>query len=82
MAQGKAISEDVQRIIVRMAATLPDELISMYTGVSIRKVQEIRRYFDATGMLKVPQRSRPKSKRAMSDEDIEVWKFPFYLFKH
>jgi hypothetical protein len=82
MVKGRVICAEVQQIIVRMTTSFSDNEISMYTGVSIRKVQEIRRHFDKTGMVTVPVRSRPKSKRSLSDEDIEVRNSPLYSIKH
>jgi carbonic anhydrase len=49
MLQGKAITEEVQWIVVRMAAMMSEKEISMYTQISTRKVRAIVSYFKSHG---------------------------------
>lgn len=72
MANGKAISEAVQWIIIKLNTTMSADEISMYTDVSVRKVHEIIKYFKQTGGLKVSRRSRAQLHRTLCDYDIEV----------
>jgi hypothetical protein len=72
MPQGKAVSEEVQWVVVRMAATMSVEDISMYTQISPRKVRGIMYYFNAHGTVRTPARSRTKLHRSLSDDHINV----------
>ena len=72
MGSGKPVTPEVQWIVVRMCASMTDRDVSMYTGISERKVQSIRQHFNKTGEITVPNRLRPKLHQALTDADIEV----------
>lgn len=77
MPQGKAVSAEVQWIVLRLCATMKDEEVSMYSNLCTRKVRQIRRNFEETGDVDVPARLRPKLHRSLSDTDIEVFELSF-----
>jgi hypothetical protein len=72
MPQGKAVSEEVQWIVIRMAAMMSEEDISMYTQISSRKVRQIVSYFKSHGGARTPARARTKVHRSLSDDHINV----------
>jgi uncharacterized protein involved in tolerance to divalent cations len=72
MPQGKAVSEEVQWIVVWMAAMISEEEISMYTQISKRKVRQIVSYFKSHGDVRTPARTRTKVHRSLSDDHINV----------
>jgi hypothetical protein len=72
MPQGKAVSEEVQWIVVRMAGMMSEEEISMYTQISTRKVRQIVSYFKSHGDVYTPARVRAKVHRSLSDDHINV----------
>ena len=79
MAQGKAIPEVVQWIIVRLSTNMSADEISMYTDVGLRKVNEIIAYFNKTGDIKLSRRSKRQLHRTLCDHDIEVSSTPSLL---
>ena len=72
MAQGKAIPEDVQWIIIRLSAVMPVEDISSFTDVGLRRVKGILSHFRQTGGVKVSSHSKPQLHRNLCDYDIEA----------
>jgi hypothetical protein len=82
MARGKEIPEVVHWIIVRLHTTMSAEEISMYTEVSVRKVNGIITYFKETGDVKPSHCSKPQLHRMLCDYDIEVRNTPFYCLNH
>ena len=55
-----------------MCATMTDQDVSMYTGISERKVHSIRQHFNKTGEINVPNHLKPKLHRTLTDANIEV----------
>ena len=78
MPQGKAISEEVQWIVVSMAPIIFEEEISMYTQISTRKVQQIVSYFKSHGNVCTPAHAWTKMHHALSDDHINVSLFGLY----
>ena len=72
MPQGKAVSEEVQWIVVRMTGMMSEEEISMYTQISTRKVRQIVSYFKSHGDVYAPACVRAKVHRSLSDDHINV----------
>ena len=71
MPQGKAISPEVQWIIVRLCATMSDREVSMYTDISERRVKDIRLRFAGEGIA--PRVKHPTlHRRGFLDEDLQV----------
>lgn len=72
MPQGKAVTEAIQWIVIRLSAILSPVDIAAYTDISERKVRDILNYFDRNGDVKVPTRERARLQRSLRDEDIQV----------
>ena len=72
MPQGKAISEEIQWIVIRMAAMMSEKDISMYTQISTRKVRQIVSYFKSHGDACTPARARTIVLRTLSNDHINV----------
>jgi hypothetical protein len=72
MAQGKAIPEVVQWIIIRLSTMFSAEEISMYTDVGTRKVSGIIAHFNRTGDIILSCRSKRQVHKTLCDYDIEV----------
>jgi len=77
MPQGKAVSPDIQWIVIRLAADMSPGDISMYTGLSIGTVWKILRFFAEFGNINVPQRMRPAIYKTLCDNDIAVCIYGF-----
>lgn len=72
MGRGKAISEEVQWIIVRLSTKMNPDDISMYTGVSIRSVERIIAYFKHNQDVLVRRQSIKERKRKLGEAQLEV----------
>jgi len=72
MVQGKAVSEEIQWIIVRLSAIMNPHEIAMYTDIGLRTVQKILSWFRRTGEVNVAQRLKPQLHGALCDYDIQV----------
>jgi transcription initiation factor IIE alpha subunit len=72
MVQGKPISEEVQRIVVRLSAVMNVDEISAYTEVSVRSVRSILGYFRETGHIKTNKDPAIQLHRVLCDYDIQV----------
>ena len=72
MPQGKAVTEAIQWIVIRLSAILSPVDIAAYTDISERKVRDILSYFDRNGDVKVPMRKQARLQRSLRDEDIQV----------
>jgi transposase len=76
MVQGKAVPEDVQRIVVRLSGTMSTEDISMYTAVGERTVKKILAHFRETGgVISRKSTKGPSLHRSLTDHDINVCHF-------
>jgi hypothetical protein len=51
MTRGKPVSEDLRRVIVRMARTVNLDLLSTYTDISRRQILRILSLYRATGKV-------------------------------
>ena len=72
MGRGKAISEEVQWIIIRLSTKLNQDEISMYVGVSIRSVERIIAHFKHNQDVLV-RRSTIKERRGkLGEAELEV----------
>lgn len=71
-SMGKAISEEIQWIIIRLSVTMSREDIAMYTGVSERKVNNVISTFNKEGDVKVRTRQKPHTYSSLCDEDVQV----------
>jgi DNA-binding transcriptional regulator LsrR (DeoR family) len=69
---GKAISEDIQWIIIRLSTAMSRENVAMYTGVSLRKINNILSTFNKSGTVKATIRQRPHTYASLCDDDIQV----------
>ena len=76
MARGKAIPEVIHWIIIHLHTTMSVEDISMYTEISVCKVNEIIAYFKQTGDAKISRCSKPQVHQTLCDYDIEVCSMP------
>ncbi len=72
MPHRKAISEDIQWIIVHLETAMSTEDIAMYTDLSTRKVRDTLAHFKKNGDVNVPKRQRPTLHRSLQDESIQV----------
>ena len=72
MVSGKAISEDIQWIIIRLSAIMDLHEISMYTDIGLHSVQKILSWFKRTGEVNVAKRLQPQLHRVLCDYDIQV----------
>lgn len=72
MPQGKAVTEDVQWIVIRLSATMAPGDIAAYTDLSERKVKDIIHHFAQTEDVNIPVRERPRLQKSLRDEDIQV----------
>ncbi|KAH9955783.1 hypothetical protein BJV74DRAFT_800175 [Russula compacta] len=70
MPQGKAVSEEVQWVVVHMAATMSVEDITMYTQISPRKVHGIISHFNTHCTVCTPACAHTKVHHALSDDHI------------
>ena len=77
MPQGKAVTEAIQWIIIRLSAILSPVDIAAYTDISERKVRDILGYFNRNGDVKIPVRERARIHTSLRDEDIQVWNHIF-----
>ncbi len=57
MVRGKAYSEDLRWVVVRMASILPVESISVYTNISQRQILRILSCYRRTGNVLDPDRT-------------------------
>lgn len=69
---GKAISEEIQWIIIRLSTAMSREDIGMYTGVSQRKIDNVLSTFNKYGTIKTTIRQRPHTYSSLCDDDIQV----------
>jgi DNA-binding transcriptional regulator LsrR (DeoR family) len=69
---GKPISEEVQWIIIRLSASMSQEDIAMYTGVSQRKIKDVLSTFNKDGTVKVYTRQKPHTYSSLCDDDVQV----------
>ena len=74
-SMGKAISEEIQWIIIHLSVTMSREDIAMYTGVSQRKVDDVISTFNKEGTAKVYTHQKPHTYASLCDEDIQVSSF-------
>ena len=72
MGRGKAISEEVQWIVVRLSTKMNVEDISMYTGISIRSVQRILACFQRSEDVIIPKQSTKERKTKLGEAELEV----------
>ena len=72
MPQGKAVTEAIQWIVIRLGAILSPEDIAAYTDISECKVRDILTYFNRNGDVTVPMRERARLQKSLRDEDIQV----------
>ena len=79
MPQGKAISEAIQWIIVRLNMAMSTEEIAMYTDLSERKVRDIIAHFQKTGDVNIPKCQKPTLHWSLQDDSIQV-QFTVYSF--
>ena len=81
MPHGKAVSEDIQWVIVRLGTAMSCQDIAMYTDLSERKVRDTLSHFKQNGDVNVPKRQRPNLHRSLQDESIQVrFEIILYLF--
>jgi hypothetical protein len=78
MPRGKPVSKDLRVAVVRMAAfDVPHATISMYTLLSLRRVQEIVSNYCASEPAEPAEPSPPKKMRGrraiLTTEDVEVY---------
>ncbi|KAH9994573.1 hypothetical protein BJV74DRAFT_795399 [Russula compacta] len=69
-AQSKAVLEEVQWVVVCMAATMSMEDIAMYTQISPRNVRGIISHFNTHCTVCTPACARAKVHRTLSDDHI------------
>ena len=73
MAKGCKIPVEVQQIIVRMSPLFKKEDIAIYSGVSIRSIGQILRYFKTYSTVEGSGQGRQHSfRRHLRDIDVEV----------
>jgi transposase len=72
MPKGKAVSPDIQAIIIRLSPLMGPDEISMYTGIGLRTVQDILKTFNETGHIRESKARRGKPQRALGSTDEEV----------
>lgn len=72
MARGKAVSEAVQWIIIRLSAAMTVDEVAMYTDLSTRTIKKILASFRRTGDVNVANKARPQLHRSLCDYDIQV----------
>ncbi|KAH9954725.1 hypothetical protein BJV74DRAFT_800231 [Russula compacta] len=70
MPQGKVVLEEVQWVVVCMAATMSVEDITMYTQISPRKVHGIISHFNTHCTVCTPAHAHAKVHHALSDDHI------------
>ena len=80
MPQGKAISEAVQWIVIRLSIKMPAYKIAMYTDIGEKRVQEILTHFRKTGSVNVPKHEKVARSRSLCDEEIQVSDSNAYTF--
>ncbi|KAK2459804.1 hypothetical protein APHAL10511_008236 [Amanita phalloides] len=67
----KAISEEVQWIVVRLSTKMNTEDISMYTGLSIRSVECILACFQRSEDILIPKQLMKERKRKLGEMELE-----------
>jgi hypothetical protein len=72
MPKGKAISPDIQWIIIRMSTCLSVEDISMYTDLTIRSVKKILAHYEETSDVLIPKKLSGGPRRILDDFDVHV----------
>jgi hypothetical protein len=75
MTRGRFHSPEVQRIVIRLSATMPKEDISVYTGVPIRSVERIIAHFNKHGSVKTidfRKETEERDRRQLRSIDIRV----------
>jgi hypothetical protein len=72
MARGKAISEEVQWIVIRLATKMKPDDISMYTGISIRSVERIIAYFQSNQDVPAPKPLISERRKKLGEVELEV----------
>jgi hypothetical protein len=76
MPQGKAISPEVQWIVVRLCTTMSGREVSMYIDLSERKVKDIRLRFGKEGIAQRVKRPT-LYRKGLHDEDLQVYSYTF-----
>ena len=69
---GKAVSEEIQWIIIRLSSTMSREDIAMYTGISHRKIDNVLSTFNKYGSVKTTIRKKPHTYASLCDDDVQV----------
>jgi transposase len=69
---GKPIPEEIQWIIIRLSTAMSREDIAMYTGVSLRKVNDVMSTFNKEGTVKVYTRQKPHTYSILCENDVQV----------
>ncbi|KAK2460232.1 hypothetical protein APHAL10511_007748 [Amanita phalloides] len=72
MGRSKAVSEDVQWIVVRLATKMKPDEISMYTGISVRSIERILAYFQSNRDVPAPKQSMHARKGKLVSEIMEL----------
>ena len=72
MRKGKAISEDVQWIIIQLGTKMRPEEISMYTDVSIRSIERILAHFRRTHDVQARKQSRGQALKKLGEVELQV----------
>ena len=72
MGRGKAISEEVQWIIIRLSTKLNQDEISMYMGVSICSVERIIAYFKHNQDVLVWRSTIKERRGKLGEAELEV----------
>ena len=72
MRKGKAISEDVQWIIIRLSTEMRPEDIAMYMSVSVRSIEQILAHFRRMHSVLVPKQSRGHAPKKLGETELKV----------
>ena len=72
MCKGKAISEDVQWIIIWLSTNMRPDEIAMYTSVSVRSIERILAHFRHTHTVPVPKQSRGHAPKKLGEVELKV----------
>jgi CRP-like cAMP-binding protein len=80
MVNGRAISPDIRRMIIRLSYRLTKEDLSVYTGLSVRSVEHILSHFRKYGSIQAPKK-RETRQRALAKDDVAVSAFPSFLLQ-
>jgi hypothetical protein len=81
MAKGCKIPVEVQQIIVRMSPLFKKEDIAIYSGVSVRSIERILRYFKTHGTVEGSGQGQPEPcgpRKHLRDIDVEVSVTKYY----